>query len=64
MLDTANRSKVMALEDLLNGERAIGWQHTNEMLTDYEFIEAVRSALGESCPPEAGMVDINTGLKY
>ena len=64
MLDTTNRNKVMALEDLLNGEQAIGWQHMNEVLTDYEFIEAIRRVIGEPCPPEAGMVDINTGLKY
>lgn len=62
--DEVNHDKVRALEELLNGDKALGWQQYNNLITDFEFIEAIRAALGEVSQPEAGMIDRNTGMKY
>lgn len=62
--DEVNHNKVIELGLLLSGERELRWQYHNNLITDFEFIEAIRAALGEVSQPEAGMIDRNTGLKY
>lgn len=62
--DEVNHDKVRALEELLNGTNGIGWQHYNNILTDYEFVEAIRAVLGEKNVPESGSIDRCTGLLW
>ena len=64
MKDQINSILVEDFFELINTEGGIMDQYANNLITDYEFLEALRSCIGGRVVPQQGWIDCNTGLVY
>lgn len=60
--DLWNHSRVKALFEVLAGD--VGTQHANQLISDAEFLAAIREAIGKDLQTSEGAIDMNTGLQY
>ena len=64
MQDLHNAMIVEDLHKLLTMQGGAGQQHTNGLLTDYEFLQAIHNCVAARIHPQTNYIDCNTGLRY